>query len=392
MKQAIMAIDFGSSKISAIIASSAQGSRCDALGAGSVNYSGFRNGRWMDPPGVADAVYEAARLAQQRAHRRMRDVYIVVPGDYTRVVCGKSGAQVAGKDKRVSSTDIQRLIRSTDGVYKPDRYKVIHRSPAYYSLDEMGRIDNPLGQRGRRLGGLIGYVLADTLFLKDAQAVCDELGLSIKGYVASSLGQGISYISSEDRSRVAVLVDVGYTSTQVALFQGDGMIYHETLPIGGWNIVSDLCHGLDVSIDEAEMIKRRYVFGMSFNEDANLKLLIERDEKVSRFEYAKVHEIIDARVEEWMDVLSQTVASCGFRIGERAPIYLSGGGLAMMRGARQHIAGRLSRIVKPVTPHTAAMNTPNYASLVGAVEYLLAYTDVSQEGGLFKSLRNIWSQ
>nr|MDD6335291.1 cell division FtsA domain-containing protein [bacterium] len=392
MKQAVMVVDFGASKISCMIGTASPGARSDAEGVSSVPYAGYSAGRWMDPAGVADAVYDAVRTAQQRARHRMRDVYIVVPGDYTRVVCGKSGAQITAKDNRVSREDIERLIRSTEGVYRPDRYKVIHRSMAYYSLDEMGRVENPVGQRGRKLGGLIGYVLADTLFLKDAQAICDELGLSIRGYVASSLGQGMSYIPVEARARMAALVDVGYASTQVALFQGEGMIYHETLPVGGRHIVSDLATGLEVSLDEAEMIKRRYVFGMTFTEDSNLKLLIEKDDRITRFDYRLVHDIIEARVEEISEMVGNALAGCGFRLGARTPVYLSGGGLAMMRGARPFITTQLGRPVQVITPHTAAMNTPNHAALAGAVDYILAYTEESRPGGIRSALRRFFTR
>ncbi|MCL2433053.1 MAG: hypothetical protein FWD16_00835, partial [Clostridia bacterium] len=159
MKPAVMVIDFGTSKVSCMIAED-NDSSIVSLGAAAEPYSGFTQGRWMSSEQVVDAVYEAVRAAQQGARRRMRECYMVIPGDYVRVVCGKPG--------RSGSAETPKEIAQS---YQTDRYKVIHRGVAFENFSF--RRSDP---SQRRLEGLVGYVLADTLFLRDIAAIADELG------------------------------------------------------------------------------------------------------------------------------------------------------------------------------------------------------------------------
>jgi len=380
MKSSIMVIDFGTSKISCMIADG-DSEVCNAQGVGQASYAGFAQGRWLDPEHVADTVFDAVHAAQAMARRRVRDVYIVVPGDYVRVVCGRA-APSQGGERRVPDEDMERLKQSTFGDYRSDRYKVIHRSTAYHTLNAR-RVDEP----SRRMDGMVGYVLADTLFMRDVQAICNELGLHVCAFVASSLGQAMALIPPEDRARMVSLVDVGYFSTQVAIFQGEGMLFHETLPIGGFHISSDLTFGLDVTLDVAEVIKRRHVFGMDYASDEGMRWVVEKDSRVSHFDNALVQQIIESRCEEIADMVQSSLTTSGFRLSERAPVYLSGGGVAMMRGAQPFLGARLNRPVRIVSPNTAAYHSPNHAALAGACGYLLAYAEQpNQRPGFFARL------
>ncbi|MCL2434414.1 MAG: pilus assembly protein PilM, partial [Clostridia bacterium] len=201
-----------------------------------------------------------------------------------------------------------------------------------------------------------------------------------RGHVASSLGQAMTLIPSEERARTVALADFGYMSTQVVVFSGEGMIYHETLPVGGFHITSDLTYGLDIPLDVAETIKRRHVFGIETGSD-ELRWVVEKDDRVTRYDNQMVNRVIEARCEEMAEMVQYSLRHCGYRLGDRAPLYVSGGGVIMIRGAQQFLASILNRPVRTITASTAVFSTPNHAALVGACEYLLAYASESAGEG-----------
>ena len=49
MKNTVTAIDFGTSKIVALVAETSGRQRCDIIGAGFSAYSGFADGQWNEP-------------------------------------------------------------------------------------------------------------------------------------------------------------------------------------------------------------------------------------------------------------------------------------------------------------------------------------------------------
>ncbi len=70
------------------------------------------------------------------------------------------------------------------------------------------------------------------------------------------------YISEIDRDRTAVLIDAGYLNTEVIAVEGDAIIFHKVLPLGGGHIAADLAYGLEIPLDQAEQVKRGYEFGL----------------------------------------------------------------------------------------------------------------------------------
>ena len=60
-----------------------------------------------------------------------------------------------------------------------------------------------------------------------------------------------------------MLVDVGYLSTEVMTVEGDALIFHKVLPVGGAHITLDLVTGLEAPMAQCEQIKRGYVFNTS---------------------------------------------------------------------------------------------------------------------------------
>ena len=55
-------------------------------------------------------------------------------------------------------------------------------------------------------------------------------------------------------------------------------------------------------------------------------------------------------------------------LGARSQIYLTGGGLGLMRGARDFLAEKIGRPVKASAPKTAKMNSPVYSSALGLMD------------------------
>ena len=72
------------------------------------------------------------------------------------------------------------------------------------------------------------------------------------------------YLPEEDRDRTAVLIDVGYLNTEVMAVEGDALIFHRCIDMGGGHIAADLAYDLDIPLKYAEdKIKHTYVFGIS---------------------------------------------------------------------------------------------------------------------------------
>ena len=379
MKTQIAAIDFGTSKIVTVVAQSGGLSRCDIIGSGTVPYAGFSDGFWNDPDYVLDTVKDSISAAELEANTKIREIYVGVPGAFVHVMSGEAEYELpeAGEITEDAINMVQDMVAEKLHIGRDGGY-VMHRSPAWFSIDDGKKTMVPIGGRGSRIRACVSFIVADPEFIEDMKAFMGALGITIMGFLAPVLGQGILMLSLEERDRVAAIIDVGYLNTEISVFEGDAIIYHAMLKEGSGYITGDLMQKLRLTADEAEQIKRAYLFNPDeFDQDDFYEVYDENGRRVA-FPRANVARVIETQMNELCDAIDRTFKSDAMRFfGPRSQVYLTGGGIAMMRGGREYLSERLGRPVKAPVVKAAKLNSPVYASSLGLVS--LIFDSIEQQ-------------
>ncbi len=245
MRSTISVIDFGTSKIVALIAEVSGRQRCDIVGAGTAAYDGFANARWNNAALVNEAISSALTSAEEQARSSVKNVYAGVPGQFSKVYSFEVKVDLQGADPRVSARDISTLFALADEQVAGIPGTPIHRSPAWFVVDDGKKTLEPLNQHGNELRALISYVIADRFFIEDITQRLLAIGKTAAGFFSTPMGEAMLYISETDRDRTAVLIDIGYLNTEVIAVEGDAIIFHKILPLGGGHISADLAYGLE---------------------------------------------------------------------------------------------------------------------------------------------------
>ncbi|MBR6187315.1 MAG: hypothetical protein IKQ41_13785 [Clostridia bacterium] len=388
MKTTVAAIDFGTSKIVALVAETSGRQRCDIIGAGTAIYDGYLEGRWNAPDLLNDAISEAVHAAEEQSHARIRDVYVGVPGDFSRVRTVEVKVELQGADPRVTEKNISDLFDKAMEELGDIRGSVIHRSPAWFIVDDGKKTLEPMGMRGFELRGMISFVIADQFFLEDVQERFRSLGINVTGCLSTPVGQAMLFLPDDERDRSAVLVDIGYLTTEVMAVQGDAIVGLKNIPMGGGHIAADLAYGLEVNLAVAEQIKRAYVYGLSTGQST-----FEGTDQTGAsktFTREQVEEILEPRAEEICEAIKAAIAESGLKMSKWSPVYLTGGGLAINRGGREYLAAKLGRTVRELPRKAVKLSSPAYSSALGLLDLLIDTTATAHAsggmGGFFRSL------
>ena len=274
-------------------------------------------------------------------------------------------------ERRITPEDVHDVMNlALDYKNKQDGV-IIHRSPAWFTVDDR-RTMEPTGLKGSVVKCMASFVIADATFLEDMQARMEEQDIHINGYLSPALGEALLLIPPEERDKDAVLVDVGYLSTEVMFVQGDALIRHEVLPMGGGHLAADLAMELSITMDMAEELKRKYTFGIGQDQ---LSVTDPDGQNVS-FPRETVLAVIEPRVAELSDMVRDTIEKYASELSQRSTFYITGGGLILMRGGRETISSVVERTFKAPTPPAIKLNSPVYSSAIGLLE--LVYESVSQ--------------
>lgn len=371
MKTMAAAIDFGTSKIVTIMAESGDYRRCSILGSGIAQYDGYSDdGRWNDPDKLNDAIKASVLQAERESKRSVSEVYVGVPGECTRVYIREAQLEL-GQDGIVTLKDAGDILEKVVAQLNANQGSVLSYSPAYYQVDGGEYTMRPVGMSGRTLSAKVSVIAASLDFMDDVELRLRNLNIKVKGFMAPAMGEAVLLMPPEERDRTVAMVDVGYLHTELMIMQGDALVDYRVLPVGGGDVAADLAYGLEVPFKTAEEVKRAF----AFDGDGDIELG-DGGSGTRRFERGFTNEIITARVDELADMVREVLEDTDAKPDAKAPLYLTGGGIALMRGGREYLSKALKRDIKIPSARAGKLNSPPYASALGLIDMVFDKIDM----------------
>ena len=231
-------------------------------------------------------------------------------------------------------------------------------------------------------------------FVRAMEQALAPLDIEISMSVSSQLCAALAVIPEKERVRPAILIDVGYTHTDVSIVENAALTDMRSLDVGGKHLTSDLAFGLDIPLETAEQVKRRFVF---LQEPLSSTEIVRTPNGAKRVDHAAIELILEARAGELVSLIRTAIKEMGVS-SEASPVtYLTGGGIAMMKGGIDYLKRGLHLNIQRDTPWVADMDTPNYTSCFAALDFVLRATsdDVvtnTSPGTLVDRLRNLFTK
>lgn len=361
-------IDFGTSKISTLIAKKSD-YEVDYFGLGVCEYAGFRNGAWLAPEDLEESIYLSKKDAENQNRKKIRQVSVVIPGEWCVTVFVKVEVRTDDLSGKVTQIDIDNLVEAgINQVNWPEDYTVINAQPVVYLLDGLTKRLSPIGHHARVIEAYISLTAVDMIFMQDITEILDRLGIGVNGFIPSTISIA-DYVSNHSSKKTNIIVDSGYYSTDIVICEEEKVISHRNLPIGGFHITSDLMTFLEKDIYTSELIKRNCAVGM---DSLGLnKIMLDGNNGKIQFPVDRAQSIITDRLSEIMSAVKGDAHRMGVEINNRCGIYLTGGGIVRMQGARGMCSKMIGENITILDPTKPIQANVQYTSLCAGMDYIL---------------------
>lgn len=389
MKSTVTVVDFGTSKVVALIADISSRQHCDVIGVGMTAYEGYNSTSWNVESNVSKAIDDAIKAAEEQSRKTAREVYCGIPGQFSKVHMVEVKRTLQQPDAHVTEQDIKNLFTMADKQIEGLPGTPIHRSPAWFRVDGGKTTLEPLGMRGSELTAMISYVIADQFFVTDVAARLRSMGRNPIGFFSTPISEAMLYIPEEERDRVSALIDVGYLNTEVMVVQGDAMVYHKTIEQGGIALTLALTYGLKIPMTEAEELKRSYRFDTG--KATAQEMITVGGDGLKSYEYAKVSEAVKPAADELCEKVAEALKASHVSLGQWSTVYMTGAGLGIDRSGRDYMGDKIGRPVRDLPSKSVTLSSPRYASTLGLLD-MIAEAQLEKEtnkggvGGFLRSL------
>ncbi len=325
----IVGIDIGSYTIRTVVGETGfEGLPPKVLAIGVAPASGVRKGLVVDIQDALLALRASVSSAERASGYKIREAYVGVGGVNIEIVSSRGLVAVSRADGEVSSEDVSRVIGQAQAISLAPNKEIIHVIPKEYVLDGVGGIRDVVGMKGVRLEVDALLVLASSPFVANLEKLVVEAGITLRGFVLSSLAASRAVLSKRQRELGSLVIDIGGATSDISVFEEGNLIHSNVFPVGSSHITNDIAIGLKINIDLAEKVKLHH--GTSSVAEISKREIIdfshldpEEEGLVARRE---IIEIIEARLVEILSLVNKELKSIDRERLLPAGVILVGGG------------------------------------------------------------------
>ncbi len=337
------------------------------VGVGKAANSGMRKGTVVTLSGPAHAIDEALGEAERMSGHQVDQATISINGTHILSTTADGMIAVGAADHEITPDDIARLEEvATVGKVPPNR-EILEVVPHSYRLDGQDNIKDPIGMTGTRLEIDAHVVSVLTPHLTNLQKSTELAKVVPNHIVVPGVAAARATLTEQQMENGVGLIDIGGTTTNIAIYEEGDLHFTAVLPVGGVNITNDLAIGLKTDPEVAEQLKLKHAVA-SPRSDASDVTLTHEGETLT-FSTRDIDDIVDARLEEIFEAIEAALKKAG-RAGKLPSGVVLTGGTAELPGLvdyAKRALGVAARTGKPTGVGGVAdsIESPRYAVAVG---------------------------
>lgn len=371
----VVGLDIGTTKICAIVGRKNEFGKLEVLGMGKAESEGVVKGIVFNIDKTVYAIEKAIKEASDQSGVDIRVVNVGIAGQHIRSFIQHGGITRQSKDDEITVQDVERLTQDMYRMVVPPGNQIIHVMPQDYMVDYEEGIKEPVGMSGVRLEADFHIITAQTNAINNINKCVRRAGLEIQDLILEPLASSLAVLSEDEKEAGVCLIDIGGGTTDIAIFYDNIIRHTAVIPFGGNIVTNDIKQGLMVLPQQAEQLKTR--FGKAIAEEASPNEIVSipgiRNRPSKEISVKNLANIIQARMEEIIEMAHTEIISSGFENKLGGGIVITGGGalLANLKQLVEYMTGLDTRIGYP-NEHLGkskldVIKSPMYATAVGLV-------------------------
>ena len=319
-------LDIGTTKITVIVGRKNEHSKIEILGMGKAPSTGVMRGIVANIDKTTQSINKALDEAITSSGLQVKNVNVGIAGQHIKSLQHRGQLVRENLETEINDADIDKLMQNMYKLVMVPGEEIIHVIPQEYIVDKQDNFPDPRGMVGVQLEANFHIITGQTAAISNIKKCVNNAAMT--GLTLEPLASATSVLDHQEIEAGVALVDIGGGTTDVAIFK-DGIIRHTAvIPFGGNIITQDIKEGCSILENQAELLKIKFGSALASqnkeNEIVSIPGLRGRDPK--EISLKNLANIIQARVEEIIELVHHEIKNSGYESKLITGIVLTGGG------------------------------------------------------------------
>ena len=370
----IVGIDIGTSRVSTVVGEVNNFNQIEIICMAKCKCNGIKKGKIINDDEVAMAIAKTINDAEEEANLRINSAYVTIPGKYVTIVQNSVIKEIKDKFAGISAKDVNSALMLVKDIDLPENKTIIDIVHENFILEDGQTVSDPIGSFSSSFTLNAEIIIADKSYVKQLQQIFRKADLEIDGIIPNTLAQRNLILDNNELNDNIMILDIGAGNTDIGIFEGNKFAYTNTIPLGGHNITNDIAVVLDISVEEAEKLKKQYGLALKSFIDNDNDVILNTCNGISKTKTIKsseLIEVIEARIEEIFSLVNKDIIAQGIK-PKINNVILTGQGITNIN--KSDVAGKiiLNIPVKMSTGRMISTVKPSFRTAYSLVRYIAA--------------------
>ena len=365
MKKIYTGIDLGSYAIKIVVSEYVNG-KFQVLASSNVRSKGIKNGLITDIEEASLSLKKAKKEVEDQLGVEINQAIVSVPSDGIKFDI-VSGSIDLNPIELVEAKQITDVLKEAMIGHIEENYELVTILPISFQIDDKEMVKDPKGMQGNKLSVKAVITTIPKYFLNqtmDLLKVCEIEAVDIGFH---SLGDYYEVRNKEIDSEVVGIINIGYDTTEVSIFNKGIMIKNEKIEIGSKLIDLDIAKKYGVKKSVARYLKENFAVSNTRYADAND--IIEISNKLGEdiaINQLEISETVETRLLEILKLAKKQISILTNR--EISYIIITGG-ISELAGFQYIVENVFDRRASTLNIGTIGVRSNVYSSVLGLIKY-----------------------
>ena len=363
MKHIYTSVDIGTDTTKVIVTELYRG-KLNLLAASSTKSRGIKKGLITDVNEASLSLKKAITEVEEMLGFRIKKVLVNVPSYFSEFSKVEGEIKIDSSDSIINGSHISRVL---ENALKSSSFakEIVSIIPIDFSVDGQTGIKDPKGLMGDvlRVRAVVSLVPKKNIY--SVVSLIDNIGLEVIDISLNGIGDINAFKNKEIDSKLGAIVNIGYETTNVSIYNKGIIIKNSIIGMGGKNIDNDLSYMYKISLEDANKIKEKFAYAHKNYANKVEFYNISETERVNQFE---VTDIVMSRIEE---ILTLTKKEINLLANRKMDYIIVTGGVSNMEGFSSIAEEVLGKEVKIGNVNIIGIRNNKYSSAIGNVVYYI---------------------
>ncbi len=367
MRSWICGIDLGSNKIAGAIGR-AKGKDLSLFASASVPSAGVTKGIVTDLGEASSAMKELVDRLEFQSKLHLEGTLLSVQGTHLDCLSVQGNDIVSEKGREVTSREVRQALNQAQSIALPMNRRVLHALLQGYVIDGQEAIRNPIGMYSHRLRVQLKIITGQNTAIQNAVTSVNRAGLEVEGVVFSGYATALAVLEREERNFGCALLEIGENSSSFLTFQGGGVTHLKVFPTGSFSITEKISERFQISLEEAELLKRQHGSLDSSGSSESHQFLVNDGSRKKVVRRGELCQVIREAVKDLLTSFREEIQK---HVSSSATLVLAGG-TALLEGMVEETGNFYqcrTRLGEIQDAHSEKMVTLPFAASIGVIRY-----------------------